>query len=490
MRRPRREWILCWHLYWLSLSICTAAAFHLPGRTYLGNHGVVYSYSHPSFKTNIVLFLSATTKYTERDLDPPKPPGNPSSAADKPKSFRTGQQQRRQPKTRRPRFYWQSVENVEKELRDFWIHVGVTIPEPPINTTTTTTTNNNNNTITKKSNNQKAHPLCIPNETLLNYFGRHDLRAAIVAHGGREELSHALLLPNEFVTIMPGKWEEAVNTSHELQILIQNETHVDLTAEEPPSLLLSSAQSPSSVLPDKSRHRKWFHQEGRKPISYWTQQRIIEELYDYLDEYKDLYGRPSIWCPRPSELATNGRKDLAQAMGRFGGTRRIVELAGLVPFREWNYFEGQYELLLLLKEYLDEYHPTAEKDDILKYQYFPKVAEIRSNGYDRLYNLIQYYSGSKFLSGRLGMSRKYGTNTGGGAIEGSWGHFSIVFAIRLCEFIRSRHIRASPPVRNPVIAIPNQATLQRSGVDGLWLHEKIIEFGGYENVARRLYLEY
>lgn len=177
-------------------------------------------------------------------------------------------------------------------------------------------------------------------------------------------------------------------------------------------------------------------------------------------------------------------------MRRFGGSKRIAEIARLVPFREWNFFEGQYELFLLLQEHLDQVSTTNEEDSSTKYMYFPSVSDIRSTGNERLCLLVQYYGGAKFLSSRLGMTTKRPKSGRVNQSNFSWGQFSLEFAIRLCGFIRSLHMNASPPIASPVISIPSPERLQRAGPEGLWLHEKIIEFGGYENVARRLYLDF
>jgi hypothetical protein len=194
-----------------------------------------------------------------------------------------------------------------------------------------------------------------------------------------------------------------------------------------------------------------------------------------------------VWMPRPSEPATLGRDDLSMAIGRFGGAKRIAQIAGLVTFREWHFFEGQYELLVLLKEYIDKYHALDDHsgDQSRKYRVFPSVSNMPGNGYERLQRLVQYFGGSRFLSARLGMRWKphFGD-------QELWGRFSIEFAIRLFEFIRKEHQYAKPPIRNPIISIPTEIRLKRAGPEGALLHDEIIQFGGYESVARRLYLGY
>lgn len=205
----------------------------------------------------------------------------------------------------------------------------------------------------------------------------------------------------------------------------------------------------------------------------------------YVDAYKEHHGRPSVWMPRPSELTCNGRDDLKQAMNRFGGADSICRRAGMVPYKEWSYFDGQLELILELVRYCDEYEGSD-------YSQFPSVTEVRNNGYERLHALIQLYGGRKFLSSRFGMS-----NQSSAAetlyLEMNWGDFDIKFAARLLSFVRDDHLRKWPPIQHNVISMPSQSKLLRAvnsdsklADNCAWLHERICEYGGYENVARRL----
>jgi hypothetical protein len=49
-------------------------------------------------------------------------------------------------------------------------------------------------------------------------------------------------------------------------------------------------------------------------------------------------------------------------------------------------------------------------------------------------------------------------------------------------------MKMNPPIRHQVIAMPSQLTLLKN--DAIQLDEKINEYGGYENVARRLGLAF
>jgi hypothetical protein len=190
--------------------------------------------------------------------------------------------------------------------------------------------------------------------------------------------------------------------------------------------------------------------------------------------------------PRLSELEQAGRIDLAKAIQRFGGTQVVCSAAGLIPFREWNYVEGMYEMLLGLKEYLDEYHDGD-------YKTFPVASHLKERGKDRLYFLVQYYGGVKFLSARLDMEcigkknvrRKNKSQLL--SADMNWGPFDLEFAIELYSICREQQLQKKPPLVIPEIRIPTRRELlEYGGERGVVVAEKIQLYGGYENVARRL----
>jgi hypothetical protein len=169
----------------------------------------------------------------------------------------------------------------------------------------------------------------------------------------------------------------------------------------------------------------------------------------------------------------------------------------MVEFREWYYFEGQLELMMRLKKYIDEYQSGD-------YSTFPSVSEIERHGYRQLHALIQYYGGRKYLAARFGMYMTSHNKSGRLACDSStnvftttpasrleilqYGTFDLNFAIRLLSFIRNEHLHRNPPLTNPVLAIPSRSRLLLRGSEGAYLDSKIVEYGGYENVARRLQL--
>jgi len=202
------------------------------------------------------------------------------------------------------------------------------------------------------------------------------------------------------------------------------------------------------------------------------------QRYEYLDDYQDRMNRPSIWMPRPAEFKREGRGDLLQAIERCGGNARICRLAGLVTYREWHYFEGQYELLVNLRDYLDKYHNGDRTA-------FPCATDMKRRGYHQLYSLTQFYGGRKFLANRLSMRYIHGNV---GQADLNWGPFNLDTAVELLHFIRADQMKKKGPLKRPVIAIPSRRKLLTSGEERL--HNRIMELGGYENVARRLGLAY
>lgn len=368
-------------------------------------------------------------------------------------------QQRRKPRNRRPRNYWSNPKNLLQEIQTFWV-VDCGIPSNDIN----------------------AFPLMIPNEILLHHYGRHDLRAALSSAGGRDTVADLL----GGARIMPGRWSEAVQ-----EPLIQVLLKVDptLSADQSPSAMATTSSTATSATTtattadttsQDNNTNKWSHKEDRNPKGYWSLTRVVEELYEYVEGVRGEHGRPPGWMPRPNEMAASGRDDLRQAIQRFGGSKKICQLAGMVPFREWYFFEGQLELLISLKDYIDEF---GDSD----YTTFPNVSDIRRNGYEQLHSLIQYYGGRKYLAHRLGMTQGCSLPTDD-FVGVSWGPFDLLFAIALLNFVRQDHMRRQPPLTTPLLIMPRREKLLASSES--WLHDRVELYGGYENVARRLGLAF
>lgn len=328
---------------------------------------------------------------------------------------------------RKPCNYWASDENFCQECRDFWEILGV----------------------------DDDGELWIPSESLLIKYKRFDLRAAISRRGGRASITECLN-----ARIVPGKWKDALSLRIIRQLL-----------EKDPSLTMQRSPASSVHVSEPI----WKHKNARKHRGYWSTAKILTELYEYLDWYRMEHGRPAAWMPRLSELSKFGRYDLHEAIKRYGGTRLICKKGKLVAYREWSYFEGQLRILRLLKEYIDENGGD--------YSVFPKVNAIKRQGHSELHTLIQYYGGRKYLASRLGMAEKAQSDI-------DFGQFDLDFGLRLLQFVRDIQLERSPPLAQPTISMPSQQLLMRNGTEGVWLDEQISRFGGHENVARRLGLDF
>ena len=193
---------------------------------------------------------------------------------------------------------------------------------------------------------------------------------------------------------------------------------------------------------------------------------------------KSSKGRPSVWMARPSEITKEGRDDLKQAITRFGGVNYICDIAMLIPYKEWRYFESSLELLVELQKYLI-IHENGRED------VFPKLSTIQNNGHDRLYDLIMDFGGRKINAIKLNMDCQ--SETKFEVMKGlSVGKFSLGFAIRLMHFIRNEMLTQDPPLEKVKIQMPTVKELIQNGEKDL--AKEMIKYGGHECIARRLNL--
>jgi hypothetical protein len=393
--------------------------------------------------------------------------------------------------TRKPHGYWTKLENVEKELRDLWIHA-LTKHETKNNSTAETVAHIQNYLPSNE-------PPPIPNVTLLRYWKQNYLAYYIQKHG-KEELSDIL----GGAVMIPGKWKDAIKLPL-MRRVVELDGNLSLDSP-PPSMsqqrILRERENEMDLQANVWKDARYGPPLYRKMNGYWTKQQVITELYvlanricrrgseacevpytlvslcslfshQYLEQRKQDFNIPSVWMPRMAELVAS-KKGWATAVTRhFGSSELLRQETGLVPFHEWNYFEGQYDLMLTLREYCDEH---LEGD----YSVFPQVSHLREQGQGRLVRLIQENGGSIMIASRLGMIYR--------PSKLSWGSFDLEFGIALMGFLRGRHLRSNPPLHKAGIFMPTRAEVLNLGTDGLEenLHEKITRYGGYENVARRL----
>jgi hypothetical protein len=154
-----------------------------------------------------------------------------------------------------------------------------------------------------------------------------------------------------------------------------------------------------------------------------------------------------------------------------------------------------------LEHYLALYHNGCE-------EYFPDPTDVLTHGHQQLYDLIRIHGGKTMLAQKLDMKYAWEVNIDAvycntrhnqssmvahqGALiprsNRSWGPFSLGFAVKLLNFIRSQYLLLNPPLSCAHISMPSEKDLIRGGYKELANQMNL--YGGYENVARKLGLQF
>lgn len=446
----------------LTASVCTAFKCSLSLSSSTRHIIVLSSSSKPKEKENDVIPISVKTNCDNNDPITNILPQL--YTYQKPRQKRRPQTTLTRP--RKPRFFWHDEDNIRKELLSFWDELNVPIHEF-----------------------YPDQPPPIPSEFLLNYFNRNDLRWGIAQFGGRENLSYAL----NGALIIPGKWKEAKELD-----MMQSLLHV-IGKDTGGSKLRANRNSETQTKSiDANNYTQLVamvnNTASKKPRKeFWSKEKAIRDLYSYLDNYKTYKSRPSVWMPQLSELKYEGYSRLFNACSRFKKlphgvvfehlhSQRLIDedvsieyMSGLIPFKEWRFFESQLHLFVELRHYLNLHHNGSQ--DI-----FPHPEDVKLNGHEELAVLIRSHGGKQLLAQKLDMELVSTVS-----IQ-SWGAFSLDFAIELLQFIRERYVTMSPPLAYPVISMPSERDLRRYDREDLC--HVMESFGGYENVARRLGLSF
>uniref|UniRef100_A0A7S4KYW5 Uncharacterized protein n=1 Tax=Guillardia theta TaxID=55529 RepID=A0A7S4KYW5_GUITH len=174
--------------------------------------------------------------------------------------------------------------------------------------------------------------------------------------------------------------------------------------------------------------------------------------------------------PSNADLKENGRKDLINAIYRYGGRKHIAKKFGLLLTTEFNYLVEFYHLLKELRSYQEEKQQLGK---------MPSFKQLIANGRQDLARMICKHGGQNVLAARLDLQldrprKPYLV----------WGQFSIDFAIDLIE-IAGQH--SQDIGRTERILMPNATTLQ--SIHRADLIEKIEMYGGFVDVARRIGLD-
>lgn len=199
---------------------------------------------------------------------------------------------------------------------------------------------------------------------------------------------------------------------------------------------------------------------------------------DYLEQRKRDHNIPSVWMVQMEEIAKQYSGWRSAVVRFYGSLQSLQQDAGLVPVHEWKYFERQFELMLALQEYCDEHFDGD-------YSKFPTVFQLqKGEGHARLVRLIQDHGGSNIVALRFGMTLPHRISSW----SLNWGPFDLECGIALMGLVRNDHLQRIPPLRPAGIFMPTRTALLEIGKDGLGerLDEQIMNYGGYENMARRL----
>ncbi|CAM9477705.1 unnamed protein product [Chrysoparadoxa australica] len=339
-------------------------------------------------------------------------------------------------RTRRPRGYWRNQENLTAEVIKFWTSRGI---------------------------NSKM----VPNEMLMQHLGEHGLRHGLYSNGGAE--GAAFLLGS---SVMPGRWSEALET------------------EEVQALLQTGQLEVKGHIPRPRRRAR--------PRGYWYERsNLATELYAALKELHEAGDKelPMVWMPRMQALQRAGKADLVQSINRNGGPEGVAKQVNVVPYGEWGPFLCDYRCLAQLQEYI-RLHGTHGS--------MPRLKDMVTNGYSKLRDSIARMGGRKLVAAKMdllleGSASEYLSDGSiravmDGNVQCVYGRFDLDFAVSLMEQIMDGH-RARVPGETSSesgaadscmyeVALPSRSDLLQAGREDLV--SSIEEYGGWENVARRM----
>ncbi len=177
------------------------------------------------------------------------------------------QTRRASTRKRKRRNYWTSIDNLRHELEIFWKEV-----DAPLNDL------------------YPNQPPPIPNEYLLNFFERNDLRWGIAQMGGRETVSHLL----DGADIVPGKWKDAKDlkiVKHlvpRMQQLTRKESNQQTKSKllQPPLETTNSTINELqcedsrliSVVYNRSESADLEENTNKTKTEFWTKERAVQQL--------------------------------------------------------------------------------------------------------------------------------------------------------------------------------------------------------------------
>ena len=171
--------------------------------------------------------------------------------------------------------------------------------------------------------------------------------------------------------------------------------------------------------------------------------------------------------PSTAQLRRCGRKDLAQAIHRYGGSEVVAARFGMLSAAEYAYYHEFYSFLRELKRYQQATGQVGQ---------MPALTRMKQDGRGDLVRLVRKHGGQQVLAARLclKLERQRGPRL-------LWGPFDMDFAIDLLNVSQAVALEIGSNCR---MLLPTEAELAAIGRPDM--SAKIKHYGGRADVARRL----
>lgn len=361
----------------------------------------------------------------------------------------------RKRKPRKPKGFWDDIENIREELVSF------------------------------QKGNSDAREGTIPTARELRAAGRRDLDNAIYKQGGYHKVSKALGMKRASKKRAPGYWNNFSNLESEIYEFLK-EYGEELPKGSMPTQKQFRDRKRSDIVEGMEVHGGsalvaeklgLVGRKSKKSTQHWKDWANVEaELKAFVEEQhiiasddealakdlrKSLKKHPRM--PSQKELRASGRSDLAEAISSsHGGFREAARRLGFAPRKKDDFF---YDSFHNLARELYSFAIDSGEESVM-----PSTAVIHARGRTDLAAAIRKYKGMSEVSQRLGLQYRVRTRE---AFK-DWD----IFRRSLLSFIEQHGTTGE---------IPSSRTLSNFGRSDLY--QAILHHGGPANVADGLGLK-
>lgn len=336
---------------------------------------------------------------------------------------------------RKPASYWNDFANVERELRVF---------------------------ISRHSING-----IMPTGTYLDSQGRSDLHRAIGIHGGFPSVAQLLKLERPHALKPTGYWSDFKNVEKELLSFISEHGEEGVMPTQP---VLADAGHSDLVnairrhggTPSVAERLGLSRPNAKKPSGYWDSfANVQKELHGFILNF----GTKGM-MPTASELSSNGRIDLVEAISKYGGFPVVSDQLGLKR-RIADMPDGYWDDFANVEKELRNFVSKHGRNGVM-----PTNKELNKAGSSGLAKAINKHGGFVTVSDKIGLSHPDDRKP-----INYWADFTNVES-ELHSYISLHGIAG---------VMPTQNELKRKGrID---LAGAIHKHGGLVTVAKKLGLE-